>query len=85
MIKKIRNFYKFQHEILGFIDSENRPAKMVTNYNLYSFSVWQKFIDHPYSRLCRYNAPIGCMLLYWPVTWGLAIGAATFPRIVRII
>jgi hypothetical protein len=38
-----------------------------------------KFLDHRYSRLCRYEKPVGCMLLYWPTTWGLAIGAATVP------
>lgn len=44
-----------------------------------------KFLSHPYSRLCRYEKPIGCMLLYWPTTWGLAIGAATVPCNYKLI
>ena len=58
----------------------NRVKTTLTTPISYSqSSLVQRFLDHRYSRLCRYEKPVGCMLLYWPTTWGLAIGAATLP------
>jgi len=31
-----------------------------------------------YFRLCRWDKPIGAMLLYWPTAWGVCIGSAGF-------
>lgn len=53
--------------------------------NCFSLSLINKITDHPYYRLCRYDKPIGCMLLYWPTAWGLAIGAPTLPGNTNLI
>ena len=85
MLKKIPKINNLKNQIFRFNGILNNHRRQISPHQFYSFSVWQKVIDHPYSRLCRYNTPIGCMLLYWPVTWGLAIGATTFPRTLIII
>ena len=30
-----------------------------------------QLLNHPYSRLCRWDKPIGALLLYWPCLWGI--------------
>jgi hypothetical protein len=32
---------------------------------------FNQIINHKYSRLCRWDKPIGALLLYWPCLWGL--------------
>lgn len=32
-----------------------------------------------YFRLCRFDKPIGAMLLFWPTAWGVLAGASGIP------
>jgi hypothetical protein len=34
-----------------------------------------QLLSHPYARLCRWDKPIGALLLYWPCLWGIEAGA----------
>lgn len=50
--------------------------------NVYSFSnnnivkqAFNQIINHKYSRLCRWDKPIGALLLFWPCLWGIQAGA----------
>ena len=44
--------------------------------NSYAFSSDNPRNIHPYVRLCRFDKPIGAMLLYWPTAWGVVAGAS---------
>jgi hypothetical protein len=52
-------------------------SKLYQN-NGYSFSnnnivrqAFNQIINHKYSRLCRWDKPIGALLLFWPCLWGI--------------
>lgn len=46
--------------------SNNQPK----NPNIAQQALTQ-FLNHPYSRLCRWDKPIGALLLFWPCLWGI--------------
>lgn len=63
-----------------FINNKDHIAKpffITSNNKKYSFSqnIIKQAIDqllaHPYSRLMRWEKPIGALLLFWPCLWGI--------------
>lgn len=45
----------------------------------FSFAKTNKLIA--FYRLCRFDKPIGAMLLYWPTAWGVCLGSPTLPSL----
>ena len=53
----------------------HRPKYFFSTNNNLPKQALNQLLSHPYSRLCRWDKPIGALLLYWPCLWGLEAGA----------
>ena len=81
--RKCANLHLTINNSNKYFYSQKNPY--VSMFNQFIKIPLESIIYHKYSRLCRYDKPIGAFLLYWPCAWGVAVGSLTMPSIINII